>query len=102
MSQGNLELPYNFGGQRVILMRYENDTTYIRNSPNSTDSDNKGGIGEWARWLATKHDNGFKFKNVKTGKYLRIVGNDVNVGGDGGPWTLFTAHGSGNERKLES
>merc|ERR1712087_414107 len=44
----------------------------------------QGMKGGWAQWLVEKDGGNFKFKNVKTGKYLRITGDDsVNCGGGG-------------------
>lgn len=44
-----------------------------------------------------------KFQNTKNNKYLRIMNNDVNVGGTGGKWTRFKVRPTnGNSVKLES
>ena len=44
-----------------------------------------------------------KFQNTKNNKYLRIVDNDVNIGGTGGAWTRFKVHPTGgNSFKFES
>ena len=53
-----------------------------------------GGRGKFARWNIEYYDNGqrVKFRSTKSGKYLRIIknGSSVDVGGSGGPFTLFT------------
>ena len=65
--------------------------------------DPDGGKGEFAQWHTEKANGNWKFKNHKSGKYLRIKDDKtVDVQGTGGPWTIFKAHGSGNDRKLES
>lgn len=44
-----------------------------------------------------------KFQNTKNNKYLRIMNNDVNIGGTGGKWTRFKVHPTGgNNFKFES
>ena len=52
-----------------------------------------GGRGRFARWKIEYFDNGqrIKLKSTKSGKYLRIIKNGtvVNVGGNGGQYTLF-------------
>ena len=95
---------YAFAMNNVVLIK----TPHHKNlNCKPADSDNlghQGGQGLWARWHVEKDGGNFKFKNVKTGKYLRIgPQGGVNAGGNGGKWTVFKAHKQGNGKaKLES
>lgn len=77
----------------------------LRAKPNDQENlDHQGGKGKWARWQAEKDGGNFKFKNVSTGKYLRLTGqNAINCGGVGGPFTVFKVDKQGGGKaKLES
>lgn len=97
-------------GRETIVLQHKGGGDYnqhLRASPKNDGSVcHGGGQGAWAQWVPEPHDSGSKcrFKNVKTGKYLRILNNDnVDVGGGQGPWTLFRIHRVDADKvKLES
>ena len=80
------------------------------NGDNHSKVQHKGGRGDFAQWHVEKHGGNHSvvmFKSKKTGKYLRIHGDDhtVDVGGEGGPWCKFNVHHTDNEKgivKLEA
>jgi hypothetical protein len=97
--------PYMFAKSNTVLIKTPHHK-YLRAAPNDSDNvDHNGGQGQWARWQVEKDGQVFTFKNVKTGKYLRIKGDgkiDCATAG-AGPWTKFTAHKEGGGKaKLES
>merc|ERR1740122_890900 len=79
--------PYKFHVNNVVLIK----------TPDHENLGHNGGQGLWARWHVEKNGDNFKFKNVKTGKYMRI-------GPHGGvKWTVFKVHHQGDGKaKLES
>ena len=40
----------------------------------------------------SNNGNRVRFKSLKSGRYLRIMGDDINVGGAGGKWCVFKVH----------
>lgn len=64
-----------------------------------------GGDGPWAKWRVHLQQGGFvKLQSTKTGKYLRIFNNQIDVKGDNGPFCLFKIHriNGNNKIKLQS
>ena len=97
--------PYLFGKSNVVLIKTPHHKNLNAKPQDQENCGHQGGQGQWARWEVEKDDQIYKFKNVKTGKYLRIVeqGKTVNCGGGGGEFTKFKAHKEGaGKAKLES
>lgn len=96
--------PFSFGATNLTVVIQNVDNKFLRVSPNNLDLvDGNGGKGGFAQWTIEGNGDIRKFKNNKSGKYLRIIQNDViDCLGSGGPWTQFKVHGTGNDRKLES
>jgi hypothetical protein len=95
---GPFSKPYLFMKNNTIIMRHVNSTTHINATPNGDTAHAAGGKGIWAQWETTLENGLVRFKNVSTGKYLRIKdgGKVVDVGGGTGPFTLFKFHKESN------
>eukprot|EP01084_Bolivina_argentea_P196894 337504_1 len=99
---------YQFAKTNEVVIQHPGGDggKFLRAKPNDLGvADPDGGRGEFARWEADPQDGGSKvrFKSIKSGKYLRIMGGDkVNIGGTGGKFTVFKVQRDGNETKLES
>jgi hypothetical protein len=103
---------YMFAQTNTVVIQHkgggngDNHTKFWRVNPNNLDAaDPDGGKGQFAQWEADPQDGGSKvrFKSLKTGKYLRIMNDKIDVGGIGGKWTVFKVHKQGNGIvKLES
>jgi hypothetical protein len=72
----------------------------------SEELDGEGQKGDLAHWEAEPEKGHLiRFKNTKSGKYLRIMdGKHLNAGGIGGPFTEFKIHfvNEPNHVKFES
>ena len=118
---------YMFAKTNTVVIEHPGGSggKHLRVKPGDLDNaDPDGGQGEFAQWEADPQDGGSKvrFKSLKSGKYLRIMGGDkVNVGGNGmkqiyiiyiyliiyisntgGKFTVFKVHKNGDHVKLES
>ena len=98
---------YLFKKNNIVVIKHGGGKHLRVNPQAEHQADAHGGKGKFAQWHIELHDFGkkCKLKNKHSGKYLRIQGGDtVNVGGVGGPLTLFKVHtwGQVNEVKLES
>jgi len=97
--------PYLFKKKNTVVLKHSQGK-FIRVKPgNLGEADSDGGKGDFAQFEADPSDNGTKcrFKSKKTGKYLRIMGGDVNVGGTGGKFTVFkVTKGDNGAVKLQS
>ena len=103
--------PYLFKKTNTVVIEHPggNGGKHLRAKPGDLEeADPDGGKGQFAQWEADPQDGGSKcrFKSLKSGKYLRIVkgGDEVNIGGGGGKFTVFKVHqwGGKGEVKLES
>jgi len=88
------ELPYMFAMDNTIVVYHTLGKTLRVNPNNMAQADADGGTGDYARWKTHLHDNGTKIQlqSEKTGKYLRIQNNAVDVQGVGGEFTYFVVH----------
>ena len=95
---------YMFAQNNVVLMATPHHKNLNCKPQDQGNLGHQGGQGQWARWHVEKDGQVFKFKNVKTGKYLRITGQDeINCEGAGGALTAFKVHKEGGGvAKLES
>jgi len=84
--------PYLFKQKNTVLIQHPQGK-FLRAKPaNLEAADPDGGKGDFAQFEADPSDGGNKcrFKSIKTGKYLRIMGGNVDVNGGGGKFTVFT------------
>ena len=98
------ELAYMFVANNTVIIKTPHHKS-LNAKPNDQENlGHQGGKGHWAQWHVEKDGSNFKFKNAKTGKYLRITPqDDVNCGGGGGKFTVFKHHKeSKGVGKLES
>jgi len=98
--------PYLFKRNNTVVIKHSQGK-HLRTKPGSLeDVDPDGGKGQFAQWETTLNDDKsqVQFKNVKSGKYLRIKDDKVDVKGGGGPWTWFKVKelADKGEVKLES
>eukprot|EP01084_Bolivina_argentea_P154819 269856_1 len=94
---------YGFAHENTVLIDWG---LGLRADPSDTDKVNQWGqMGAYSRWIATPLSDGYvKFKNVKTGKYLRLSSSktSVNVRGAGThDWCKFKYKKDGDFVKLE-
>jgi len=83
--------PYLFKQKNTVIIRHQQGD-FLRVDPkNHEAADSKGGKGDFAHFEADPSDGGNKcrFKSLKSGKYLRIQGDSVDVKGVGGKFTVF-------------
>jgi len=101
----SFELPYLFAMDNVVVIYHPLGKTIRINPLKHSHADAEGGVGEFARWKVHLHDHGKKIQlhSEKTGKYLRIHDNQIDVEGVGGEYTFFIVHRISNGYvKLES
>jgi len=99
------ELPYMFAMDNTVVVYHPLGKTIRVHPEKQTHVDADGGDGEYARWKTHLHDHGKKIQlqSEKTGRYLRIHDNSVDVEGIGGEFTFFLVHRISNGYvKLES
>lgn len=99
-------LPYQFKVNNTVVIQHRRNGNFngfhsVACKQNGTDEvRHDGAKGLFAQWHCEKDSGNVKFKSVKTGKYLRIEGNNnnfaVNAGGTGGSFCVFRVHQLGN------
>lgn len=112
---GNFNAPYMFKQNNTVVIQNKGGGEFskflrVKGGDEGT-LDPSGGKGNLAQWAVELIDGGskIKLKSTKSGKYLRIFGDDnkIDVNGGGGKWTVFKVHqqgkaGGGMAVKLES
>jgi len=91
-TEGNAEAfskPYQFKENAKVVIEHPLGTHLRVADDKSTKADPNGQKGKLAQWEADLGKDYVRFKNVATGKYLRIFEDNVDVGGEGGPFTHF-------------
>jgi len=90
--------PYLFAKNNIVVMgtfgangHDNNANQFLRVTPGNLEKVScDGGKGEFARWeVELEGNNECRIKSKKSGKYLRIMNGNVDVGGGKGPFTLF-------------
>jgi len=100
------DTPYFFKQNQPVVLKHHHGK-YIRVNPeNPNEPDGHGGTGEHSIWLCELEGDLIKLKNQFSQKFLRIWqnGQNIDVEGGGGPFTLFKVHvvESPNVVRLES
>jgi len=96
--------PYHFKEKTHVVIEHPLGEFLRVADEHSTKIDPNGQKGKLAQWEADPEHDYVRFKNVTTGKYLRIFEGNVDVDGEGGPFTHFKVHTvfEPNHVKLES
>jgi len=96
--------PYHFREKTHVVIEHPLGEHLRVANENSTQIDPNGQKGKLAQWEADPEKEYIRFKNVATGKYLRIHDGNIDVDGEGGPFTHFKIHVvyEPNHVKLES
>jgi len=100
---------YEFKVDNTVVIQHRQNGNFqgfhsIRVNPADDEVVMKGGKGDLAQWKVERQGgNKIMLKSTKTGKYLRIHGDKLNAGGNGGQNCPFKVHkGNGPAVKLES
>jgi hypothetical protein len=96
--------PYHFKEKTHVVIEHPLGEHLRVADEHSTKLDGSGQKGKLAQWEADPEHGHIRFKNVQTGKYLRIHDGKIDVDGEGGPFTQFKVHVvyEPNQVKLES
>ena len=99
------EKPYLFKKTNTVIIKGPNGKS-IRVKPGDLEvAEGLGKEGQFARFEADPQDGGSKvrFKSIKSGKYLRIFkgGDEINVAGGGGKFTVFKVIEDGGKGKVK-
>jgi len=84
--------PYFFQETKHVVLEHPLGEHLRVADDHSTTADPGGQKGKLAQWEAEPSDGTIRFKNVATGKYLRIHDGNVDVAGEGGPFCYFKVH----------
>jgi len=97
---------YNFNCDEKVIHLFSYSGKSLRAVKESDSADGLGGYKNLTAWkvkIINKRKGLVKLKNAKTGKFLRLQKNEVNVGGKGGGQCKFKVHGAGTDLvQLES
>ena len=103
---------YQFKKDNTVIIKHQlgkyirSEWPITKNNQHAADPD--GGANDVSEFECDLQNNGnrCRLKHIKTGKYLRIVegGQNVNIGGNGGKFTVFKIHklGGDGKAKIES
>eukprot|EP01084_Bolivina_argentea_P057564 105178_1 len=107
-ASGSYENHYAFKQNNTVIMKHQLGK-YLRVNPANTDeADPDGEQNDHSEFEIDLQNNGerCRLKSVKSKKYLRIIngGNNINIAGNGGKFTIFRIHKqqSPGSCKLES
>jgi len=84
--------PYHFKEKAHVVIEHPLGEHLRVANDHSVKIDPNGQKGKLAQWEADPENDYVRFKNVATGKYLRIHDGNIDVDGEGGPFTHFKVH----------